>query len=98
VILAPGEPQILNNLAMSYVLTNELDRAEEVLREAAADPRATLKTRQNLALVQSLRAEAAGGGAAPGPVLGITGINDSSPEPEGAVLQQDTWAELAQSG
>ena len=24
-VLAPGEPQVLNNLGMSYVLTNELD-------------------------------------------------------------------------
>ena len=55
-VLAPGEPQILNNFGLSYVLTNELEKAEEVLRQAAASPRATLKMRQNLALVLRLRA------------------------------------------
>ena len=30
-VLAPGEPQVLNNLGMSYVLTNELGAAENVL-------------------------------------------------------------------
>ena len=91
-ILAPGEPQVLNNLGMSYVLTNELERAEEALAQAAASPRATLKIRQNLALVQGLRAK--GGGAAASAALGEA----ADPLPQGAELQQNTWAELAQSG
>ena len=85
-VLAPGEPQILNNLGLSYVLTNELDKAEEVLREAAASPKATLKIRQNLALVLSLQGRPAetsqAGDALPG----------------AASSEDDTWEELAQSG
>lgn len=53
--LAPEEPSILNNLGMSYVLTNELPKAEQVLRRAAAAPRADGKVRQNLALVVGLQ-------------------------------------------
>ena len=80
-VLAPGEPQILNNLGLSYLLTNELAEAEEALSEAAASPSATRKIHENLALVQRLRN---GGGA---PVTGAA--------PAGAA-ETDTWAELAQ--
>jgi Flp pilus assembly protein TadD len=90
-ILAPGEPQILNNLGMSYVLTNELDRAEEVLGQAAASPKATLKIRQNLALVQGLKKE--GGQRAKPP-----SDADVISAPQDGVLQQDTWQELARNG
>ncbi len=88
-VLAPGEPQILNNLGLSYALTDELDKAEEVLRRAAADPRASLKTRQNLALVLRLKGkhqEAAQ----------ISGAEQLPAQDSGA--QENTWAELAQSG
>lgn len=95
-VLAPGEPQILNNLGLSYVLTGELDQAEQVLRQAAASPRATLKTRQNLALVLRLKQEGAAGPEAtePGsetPVAEFDGPTEPAPQP-------DTWRELAQSG
>lgn len=92
-VLAPGEPQVLNNLGMSYVLTNELERAEEALAQAAANPRATLKIRQNLALVQGLRAKG-GAGANAAAAAG----ESAGPAPQGARLQENTWAELAQSG
>lgn len=53
--LAPGEPSVLNNLGLSYVFTNELAKAETTLRQAAADPRAGSRVRQNLALVVGLQ-------------------------------------------
>jgi len=91
-VIAPGEPQILNNLGLSYVLTNELDEAEKVLREAAARPGATLKTHQNLALVLRLNGKAAEAsqisGAAQLPVSVLQ---------QGAVEPENTWAELAQN-
>lgn len=91
-VLAPGEPQILNNLGLSYVLTNELEKAEEVLRQAAADPRATLKVRQNLALVLSLRGKGGEIGQVPGDAA-------AGADPvQGAVTQENTWAELAENG
>jgi Flp pilus assembly protein TadD len=93
-VLAPGEPQILNNLGLSYLLTSELDKAEEVLRRAAASPRATLKVKQNLALVLGMQGEAAEAPAAASVI----------PEPEEeaalkpAATEQDVWKELAESG
>lgn len=51
----PNDPSILSNLGLSYALTNELKRAEETLRKAAAQPGAAPKVRQNLALVVGLQ-------------------------------------------
>lgn len=52
--LRPGEPTVLSNLGLSYALARDLPRAEEVMRLAAADPRADARVRQNYALVLSL--------------------------------------------
>lgn len=95
-VLAPGEPQILNNLGLSYVLTNELELAEEALRQAVASPKATLKTRQNLALVLGLRGKSQEGGEGQegGQVSGAA----AAPTADEALVQQNTWAEIAQSG
>jgi len=97
-VLAPGEPQILNNLGLSYALTGDLDQAEEVLRTAAASPRATLKTRQNLELVLGLRNKG-GGAAAPGiaPAADTSALSPEAAAPR-RDTQQNTWQELEQSG
>ena len=52
--LKPGEPTILSNLGLSYALAKDLGRAEDVMKLAAADPRADMRVRQNFALVLSL--------------------------------------------
>jgi Flp pilus assembly protein TadD len=52
--IAPDEPSILNNLGLSYLLTNDLKNAEGMLRRAAANPRADSRIRQNLALALGL--------------------------------------------
>ena len=83
-VMAPGEPQILNNLGMSYVLTGELDLAEETLRQAAAAPNATLKVRENLALVLRLQGEGTGSASAAAPQAGVAG-------------DENIWAELTES-
>ena len=51
----PGEPSILSNLGLSYMLSRELPKAEEVLRQAYADPKADARVRQNLGLVVGLQ-------------------------------------------
>lgn len=95
-VLAPGEPQVLNNFGLSYLLTNELPEAERVLREAAASPRATLKVKENLALVLRLQgkiAEADQLGAPPGTAVPppVTSIQSEA-------QQENTWKDLAQNG
>ena len=91
-VLAPGEPQVLNNLGMSYVLTGELDLAEETLRQAAAASNATLKVRENLALV--LRLQGKGAEAASIAPDGASAAPQASATP----APENVWAELAENG
>ncbi|TYC49176.1 tetratricopeptide repeat protein [Rhodobacterales bacterium] len=53
--IAPDEPSLLNNLGLSYLLTNELPDAEYTLRRAATLPGADSRVRQNLALVLGIQ-------------------------------------------
>ncbi|KRB58558.1 pilus assembly protein TadD [Rhizobium sp. Root708] len=53
--IQPNEPSILSNLGMSYVLTGDLRTAETYLRQAAAQPSADSRVRQNLALAVGLQ-------------------------------------------
>ena len=53
--IAPGEPSVLSNLGLSYMLSRDLPRAEEVLRQAYANPKADSRVRQNLGLVVGLQ-------------------------------------------
>ena len=51
----PDEPSVLSNLGLSYVLSKDLPKAEEILRRAYAGTRADARVRQNLALVVGLQ-------------------------------------------
>ena len=51
----PEEPSVLSNLGLSYVLSKDLPKAEEVLRRAYASTRADARVRQNLGLVVGLQ-------------------------------------------
>lgn len=53
--IAPGDPGVLSNLGLSYMLSKELPKAEEALRQAYASPRAGARVRQNLGLVVGLQ-------------------------------------------
>lgn len=53
--LQPGEPSVLSNLGLSYMLSKDLPKAEETLRQAYAAPGAGPRVRQNLALVVGLQ-------------------------------------------
>jgi Flp pilus assembly protein TadD len=53
--IVPGEPSVLSNLGMSYMLSKELPKAEETLRQAMASSKASSKVRQNLGLVVGLQ-------------------------------------------
>lgn len=53
--IAPEEPSVLSNLGMSYVLSRELPKAEQVLRRAYQRGHADARVRQNLALVIGLQ-------------------------------------------
>jgi Flp pilus assembly protein TadD len=53
--IVPDEPSVLSNLGLSYVLSKDLPKAEEVLRQAYGSTRADGRVRQNLGLVVGLQ-------------------------------------------
>src|SRR6266568_1120239 len=53
--IAPEEPSVLSNLGLSYVLSRDLPKAEEILLRAFANTRADARVRQNLGLVVGLQ-------------------------------------------
>jgi Flp pilus assembly protein TadD len=53
--IMPDEPTVLSNLGLSYMLSKNLPKAEEVLRQAYTSTRADARVRQNLALVVGLQ-------------------------------------------
>jgi Flp pilus assembly protein TadD len=53
--IVPEEPSVLSNLGLSYVLSKDLPKAEEILRRANGRPGADPRVRQNLALVVGLQ-------------------------------------------
>jgi Flp pilus assembly protein TadD len=53
--MVPGEPSVLSNLGLSYMLSKDLPKAEETLRQAYANSKADSRIRQNLALVVGLQ-------------------------------------------
>jgi Flp pilus assembly protein TadD len=53
--IIPNEPSVLSNLGLSYALSKNLPKAEEVLRQASEQKGAEQRVRQNLALVIGLQ-------------------------------------------
>lgn len=53
--IMPDEPSVMSNLGLSYALSKNLPKAEEVLRRASAQGNAEPRVRQNLALVVGLQ-------------------------------------------
>src|ERR1700704_1762076 len=53
--IVPDEPSVLSNLGLSYVLSRDLPKAEEILCRAYASTRADARVRQNLGLVVGLQ-------------------------------------------
>ena len=53
--IVPDEPSVLSNLGLSYMLSKDLPKAEETLRQAYASAPADARVRQNLALVVGLQ-------------------------------------------
>src|ERR1700694_4793709 len=57
--IVPDEPSVLSNLGLSYVLSKDLPKAEEILRRANSRPDADQRVRLNLALVVGLQGRVA---------------------------------------
>jgi Flp pilus assembly protein TadD len=53
--IVPNEPSVLSNLGLSCMLSKDLPKAEQMLRQAYANPKADSRVRQNLGLVVGLQ-------------------------------------------
>lgn len=53
--LSPGQPSLLNNLALAHAMDGHAEKAEPMLRQAAADASADPKVSHNLSLVLGLQ-------------------------------------------
>ncbi len=55
--LSPGNPKILNNMALSLAMAGRLDEAISTLRRAAQHVESTVQIRQNLSLLLAMKGE-----------------------------------------
>ena len=92
--IAPGEPSILNNLGLSYLLTNELPKAEQILRQASHNPRADSRVRQNLALVLGLEGQFAEAERTARAELAPEQAEANVAYLKAMLSQQNTWRQL----
>jgi Flp pilus assembly protein TadD len=53
--IVSDEPSVLSNFGLSYMLSKDLPKAEQVLRQAYGNPKADSRVRQNLGLVVGLQ-------------------------------------------
>ena len=97
-VLAPGEPQVLNNLGMSYTLTGDLDKAETTLRQALNHPAATGRVRQNLALVLGLKGKFKEAEAMATRDLSAEQAKENMAYLQSVLDQQDTWSDIKKAG
>ncbi|MBS9719261.1 tetratricopeptide repeat protein [Tianweitania sp. BSSL-BM11] len=92
--LKPGEPSVLSNLGMSYVLTGDLKIAEATMRKAVSAPGADSRVRQNLALVVGLQGRFAEAEAIASQELSPDQAKANVAYLRGMLAQQNAWNDL----
>ncbi len=94
--IVPGEPDVLSNLGLSYALEHRMPEAETTLREAAAQPTADLRVRQNLALVLSLQGKYAAAEEISRRDMAPVDAAENVASLKQTINQSDTWARAKQ--
>lgn len=95
--IQPNEPSILSNLGMSYLLTKDPRTAETYLRNAAAQPGADSRVRQNLAMVVGLQGRFEEAEQIARQELSPQQAEANVAYLKGMLSQQDSWKKLASS-
>ncbi|WP_051242140.1 tetratricopeptide repeat protein [Stappia stellulata] len=93
--IAPDEPSLLNNLAMSYLLAGEVKQAEEILQKAAASPKADSRIRQNLALSIGLQGRFQEAESVARSELDPAQANQNIAYLKSMLAQRNSWAEIS---
>ncbi|KPF47462.1 tetratricopeptide repeat protein [Rhizobium sp. AAP43] len=96
--MQPNDPSVLSNLGMSYVLSGDLKSAESNLRQAAQQPGADSRVRQNLALVIGLQ-----GRFQEAEQIAVQELDPQQAAANlqylrGMLSQQNSWKQLASEG
>ncbi|WP_279481046.1 tetratricopeptide repeat protein [Aureimonas sp. SK2] len=94
-VIQPNEPSILSNLGMSYLLANDLPKAESYLSRAVALPGADSRVRQNLALVMGLQGRFDEAERTASAVLSPDEAKANVAYLRQMLSQKNTWSELA---
>ena len=92
--IRPDEPSVLSNLGLSYALSRQLSKAEETLREAASQPAADARVRQNYALVLGLEGKFAEAEAVSRRDLSPADAAANIASIRQMISQSDTWREI----
>ncbi len=92
--IRPDEPSVLSNLGLSYALSRQLSKAEETLREAASQPAADARVRQNYALVLGLEGKFAEAEAVSRRDLSPADAAANIASIRQLISQSDTWREI----
>jgi len=89
-VLHPGEPNVLNNYAVSRMLAGDFDGAQKLLAQAQATGAANPKIASNLQLLAQMRAQAAAKPAASATAAAShePGGASAASQPKGIVMQQ----------
>jgi len=96
--IQPGEPSVLSNLGMSYVLSGDLKTAETYLNQASQQPTADSRVRQNLALVVGLQGRFQEAEQIASRELDPQQAAANLEYLRGMLAQQNSWKQLAADG
>ena len=93
--IMPHQPQVLSNLGLSYALERRMPEAEQSLRDAAAQPAADARVRENLALVLSLQGKYADAEEVSRRDMSPIDAADNVQSIKRMIAQSDTWKSKA---
>ena len=96
--IVPDQPDVLSNLGLSYALERKMPLAESTLREAAAQPGADMRVRQNLALVLSLEGKYAAAEEVSRRDMAPVDAAENVASLRQTIARSDTWAQASDHG
>ena len=96
--IVPNQPQVLSNLGLSYALEHRMPLAEQTLQQAAVQPGADMRVRQNLALVLSVEGKYDDAEAVSRHDLAPVDAAENVQSIKRMIAQSDVWSGAAARG
>ena len=91
--IVPNQPDVLSNLGLSYALEHRMPQAEAALREAAAQPGADMRVRQNLAMVLALEGKYAAAQEVSRRDMASVDAAENVASMKQSIAQSETWTQ-----